>query len=388
VVAATDRYIAEDALELIDVEYEPLEPVVDARKAGLESSPNVLEGKDSNVAYDRRFVFGDAEAAFASADLIVREQFRWHRSSGNPIETCVCIADWNPFTGMLTLRGGHRSPHLILPALVISLGIPSQHVRIIQSPLGGSFGVKTFARYVVLISLMAKKLGGRTVKWTEDRIEHLVGNSSHAWDRHYDCELALKRDGTITGMKKQLRDDLGAFSEWLAIGMLLKPLLCLGSCYPSPTSTIPAKRHYQQNAPGPLRLFGLPRAAGSSAADRQGRQKLGLGNEIRRRNFIKEQFPYVSYPAMFTTAATTRLVSIAVGEIRLRSTRREQQVARSRSAAGYRCRQQPAGAHWTADAGGYRRAFSAASSPEGILLRRWLQQNHRGLGFPPEMEPT
>jgi len=126
VIAASDRYIAEDALELIDVEYEPLEPVVDALKAGSPSAPNVLEGKDSNVAYDRRFVFGDVDGVFASADLIVREQFRWHCSSGNPIETCVCIADWNPFNGMLTLRGGHRSPHLILPALVISLGIPSQ----------------------------------------------------------------------------------------------------------------------------------------------------------------------------------------------------------------------------------------------------------------------
>ena len=259
VVAATDRYIAEDALELIEIEYEPLEPVVDALKAGSALTPNVLESKDSNVAYDRRFLFGDVDGAFASADLIVREQFRWHRSSGNPIETCVCIADWNPFNGMLTLRGGHRSPHLVLPALVISLGISSQQVRIIQSPLGGSFGVKTFARYVVLIALMAKKLGGRPVKWTEDRIEHLIGNSSHAWDRHYDCELALKRDGTITGMKMQLVDDLGAFSEWLAIGMLLKPLLCLGSCYHIANVDYSCKGVVTNKTPqGPLRAFGLP----------------------------------------------------------------------------------------------------------------------------------
>jgi len=234
VVAATDRYIAEDALDLIEVEYEPLEPVVDALKAAAGGGPYVLEGKDSNVAYSRRFVFGDVEGAFANADLVVREKFRWFRSSGNPIETCVCIAEWNPVTNMLTLRGSHRSPHLILPALVVSLAIPSTHVRIIQSPLGGSFGVKTFARYVVLISLVAKKLGGRPVKWTEDRIEHLIGSSTHAWDRHYDCELALKRDGTITGMRVKLIDDLGAFSEWLAIGMLLKPLLALGSCYHVP----------------------------------------------------------------------------------------------------------------------------------------------------------
>src|SRR5262249_58181852 len=96
VVAASDRYVAEDALEPIDVEYEPLEPVVDAVGAAMGKGPHVLEGKYSNVAYDRRFAFGDVEGAFASADLVVRERFRWHRSSGNPIETCVCIADWNP----------------------------------------------------------------------------------------------------------------------------------------------------------------------------------------------------------------------------------------------------------------------------------------------------
>src|SRR5436190_1551189 len=208
------------------------------------------------------------------------------------------IADWNPFNGMLTLRGGHRSPHLILPALVISLGISSQQVRIIQSPLGGSFGVKTFARYVVLIALMAKKLGGRPVKWTEDRIEHLIGNSSHAWDRHYDCELALKGDGTIAGMKMQLVDDLGAFSEWLAIGMLLKPLLCLGSCYHIANVDYSCKGVITNKTPqGPLRAFGLPphfwviEQLIEIAA-----KKLGLeSNEVRRRNFIKkDQFPYVS----------------------------------------------------------------------------------------------
>src|SRR5438094_428560 len=334
VIAASDRYIAEDALELIAVEYEPLEPVVDALKAGSPSAPNVLEGKDSNVAYDRRFVFGDVDGAFANADLIVREQFRWHRSSGNPIETCVCIADWNPFNGMLTLRGGHRSPHLILPALVISLGISSQQVRIIQSPLGGSFGVKTFARYVVLIALMAKKLGGRPVKWTEDRIEYLIGNSSHAWDRHYDCELALKRDGTIAGMKMQLVDDLGAFSEWLAIGMLLKPLLCLGSCYHIANVDYSCKGVITNKTPqGPLRAFGLPphfwviEQLIEIAA-----KKLGLeSNEVRRRNFIKkDQFPYVSPSGnVYDSGDYEASLSLLLSKAGYDELRREQQVKRA-----------------------------------------------------------
>lgn len=298
VVAASDRYIAEDALELIEVEYEPLEPVVDAVKAAAGEGPYVLEGKETNLAYDRRFVFGDVEGAFAQADLVAREKFRWYRSSGNPIETCICIAEWNPVTSMLTLRGSHRSPHLILPALVISLGVPSTQVRIIQSPLGGSFGVKTFARYVILLSLMAKKLQGRPVKWTEDRIEHLVGSSTHAWDRHYDCELALKKDGTMTGLKVKLIDDLGAFAEWLAVGMLLKPLLALGSCYHIPNVEYVCKGVLTNKTPqGPLRAFGLPphywvlEQLMDMAATELGLDRM----EIRRLNFIKkESFPYVS----------------------------------------------------------------------------------------------
>src|SRR5439155_24867939 len=135
----SDRYVAEDALDLIDVEYEPLEPVIDPFKA-MGDAPAVLEGKDSNVPFARTFTFGDVDAAFAEADVVVKERFRWHRSSGNPIETCVCIAQWDTLTNELVLRGSHRSPHLVLPGLVGALGVSPNQVRIYTSPLGGSFG--------------------------------------------------------------------------------------------------------------------------------------------------------------------------------------------------------------------------------------------------------
>jgi CO/xanthine dehydrogenase Mo-binding subunit len=295
IVAATDRYVAEDALELIEVEYEPLEPVVDPFKAA-EGGPIVLEGKDSNVPYARTFSFGNPEEAFAQADVIVEDTFRWHRTSGNPIETCVCLAQWDPFANLLTLRGSHRSPHLILPAVVGSLGIPSSQVRIVQSPLGGSFGVKTFARYVVLISLLARKLGGRWVKWTEDRVEHLVGNSSHAWDRHHKAALALKRDGTITGLWIEVVDDFGAFSEWLGSGQIVKPITTFSGCYKIPAFAYECKVVLTNKVPqGPYRGFGLPshywvlEQLIDAAAERLGIDKA----EIRRRNFVRpEEFPF------------------------------------------------------------------------------------------------
>jgi CO/xanthine dehydrogenase Mo-binding subunit len=392
VVAASDRYIAEDALELIEVEYEPLEPLVDARSADSGAAPRVLEGKETNVAYDRHFVFGDVEGAFASADLIVGETFRWHRSSGNPIEACVCIADWNPVNGMLTLRGGHRSPHLILPAVVGSLDIPSQHVRIMQSPLGGSFGVKTFARYVVLISLMAKKLGGRTVKWTEDRIEHLIGNSSHAWDRHYDCEFALKRDGTITGMRMRLLDDLGAFSEWLAIGMLLKPLLCLASCYHIANVDYSCKGVLTNKTPqGPLRAFGLPPHFWAiEQVIEVAARKLGIdANEIRRRNFIKkDQFPYTSPSGnIYDSGNYEGSLDLLLAKAGYDQLRREQQQGRAAGkllGIGIASSIEPGLTGPPMLALASPRIFTRTSSPEGILVRiDSFGKIIAELGFPP-----
>jgi len=296
IVAARDRYIAEDALELIQVDYEPLEPVVDAVKAARGEGPVVLEGKENNIAYARKFSYGDTQGAFTEADCIVKEKFRWHRSSGNSIETCVCIADWDPVTNLLTLRGSHRSPHLILPALVFALGLPSSNIRIIQSNLGGSFGVKTFARYVTLLSLLAKKLGGRPVKWTEDRIEHMIGNSSHAWDRFYECELALKRDGTMTAFRVNMIDDMGAFSEWLAVGMVIKPILAFGSCYHIPSFEYDCKAVLTNKVPqGPMRAFGLPPHfwALEQLMDMAAKELRMDPVELRRHNLIpKDAFPY------------------------------------------------------------------------------------------------
>ncbi|HLG72978.1 MAG TPA: xanthine dehydrogenase family protein molybdopterin-binding subunit [Chloroflexota bacterium] len=294
-VAATDRYIAEDALDLIEVDYEPLEPVVDPLKA-IEGGEPILEGKDSNVPFARTFTFGEVQEAFAQADIVVKERFRWHRSSGNPIETCVCLAEWDSFTNNLTLRGSHRSPHLVLPGVVAALGLSPNNIRIYTSPLGGSFGTKTFVRYVILTALMSKKAGGRPVKWTEDRIEHLVGNATHAWDRYQDCELALKSDGTFLGLRMKVVDDWGASTEWLSTGQLVKPIISYCSTYKIPAFEYDATGVLTNKlAQGPYRGFGLPShywmldQLVDIAAERVGLDRA----EIRRRNFIrKEEFPY------------------------------------------------------------------------------------------------
>ncbi|MBI2756871.1 MAG: xanthine dehydrogenase family protein molybdopterin-binding subunit [Chloroflexi bacterium] len=296
IVAAEDRYVAEDALELIEVDYEPLEPMVNALEAADGKGPVVLEGKDTNVMYARKFTFGDVDTAFAEADLVVNEDSRWHRSAGNPIETCVCIARWDPFDQSLTLEGSHRSPLLVMPALVGALGLSPTQIRIYTSPLGGSFGVKTFARYVILLSLLAKKLGGRPVKWTEDRIEHLAGNSSHAWDRHHNAAMAVRQDGTITAVRIRAMDDFGAFGEWLGVGQIVKPITIFPGCYRIPAYEYDCAAVLTNKVPqGPYRGFGLPshywvlEQLVDLAAE-----KLGMDRaEIRRKNFIRrDEFPY------------------------------------------------------------------------------------------------
>src|SRR5256712_1344215 len=202
-------------------------------------------------------------------------------------------------------------------------------------------------------------------------------NRRQAGARHYDCELALKRDGTITGMKMQLVDDLGAFAEWLAIGMLLKPLLCLGSCYHIANVDYSCKGVITNKTPqGPLRAFGLPphfwviEQLIEIAA-----KKLGLeSNEVRRRNVIKKnQFPYVSPSGnVYDSGDYEASLSLLLSKAGYDELRREQQVARAEGrllGIGVVSSIEPGLTGPPMLALASPRIFSRTSSPEGILLR-------------------
>jgi 2-furoyl-CoA dehydrogenase large subunit len=169
VVVARDRYLAEDALELIDVEYEPLEPVLDA-EAAVET--------DACVS-DRSFHYGDVEGALAGADLVVSERFRFPRWSCTPVECYGVVADWSAAEGSLTAWANFQGPFTLHSAAAAALGLPGSKLRLITPPdSGGSFGIKSavFA-YVVLMGLASRKLGV-PVRWIEDRLEHLAASSS------------------------------------------------------------------------------------------------------------------------------------------------------------------------------------------------------------------
>jgi 2-furoyl-CoA dehydrogenase large subunit len=197
VVVARDRYTAEDALELIDVEYEPLDPVMDAEQG--------------EVVSDRSFSYGDPDSAFAAADLVVRERFRYPRWTACPVECFGVVADWNEATGVLTAWANFQGPFTLHSVAAGALGLPGSKLRLITPPnSGGSFGIKaTVYVYVVLMGLASRKLGV-PVRWTEDRLEHLAGSSAST-ARITDLEAAFTSEGELLALRYDVIEDVGAY---------------------------------------------------------------------------------------------------------------------------------------------------------------------------------
>ena len=295
-VAATSRYVAEDAQELIDIEYEPLPPVVDAFEAMKPGGPLILEEKGTNVVYQRKFQWGEVEKAFRDADHVFSEKFRWNRLGANPMETFGVISQWDAVEGTLTCRGSYQAQGYMGLAASAVLQIPAHKIRMISHPHGGSFGGKGGTRGTCITAMLSRKAGGRPVKWIEDRMEYLLGGAGQAWDRHYEVSLAAKSDGTLTGLRVKLVDDLGGTPEGAGAIGAAKPLASFTGCYTIPTAEYDLTLVLTNKLPtGPYRGMGPPphNWVLEQMVDGAARE-LGLDPaEIRRKNFIpKESFPY------------------------------------------------------------------------------------------------
>ncbi len=202
VVVARDRYVAEDALELIAVEYEPLDPVLDPLEAAR--TPSL-------VASDRSFAYGDPDGALAAADVVVRERFSFPRWSAMPVECSGVIADWDASSSTLTAWTNFQGPFTLHSVAASSLGLPGGRLRLITPPdSGGSFGIKSAVYvYVVLMGLASQKLGV-PVRWIEDRLEHLTA-SSCATARVTDVEAGFSADGELLAIRYDAVEDVGAY---------------------------------------------------------------------------------------------------------------------------------------------------------------------------------
>lgn len=293
-VAAVSRYVAEDAVDLIEVEYELLPPVVDARSALEAGSPLLYEERGTNAIYQRHFKWGDVDAAFAGADLVVTGGYRFPRISGNPMETNGCIVRWDPFADEVTAWGPFQGPMTELARVARLLRLPTNRVRLIGQPHGGSFGSKVFTRYVVAAALLSKRAGGRSVKWIEDRIEHLRAGESDAWERSYEGALAFTKAGKATAFRIACLDDWGASCDFA--GMALKPIVQFTGPYEIPAceydlSVVATNKNPQ----GAYRGYGPPpQDLLLEWLMDQGARELDLDPaEIRRRNYIPpDKFPY------------------------------------------------------------------------------------------------
>ena len=295
-VAAVSRYVAEDALERIEVDYDPLDAVADPFAAMDPQSPLVLEEHGTNVMMQRVFTWGEVEEAFAAAAHVFTERFRWNRVGANPIETYGAVCEWDPATLELTIRGSIQSPAFTALGRAGVLGIPSNKVNVKSHPHGGSFGGKGGARGTDITCMLSRKAGGRPVKWIEDRVEYLTSGGSQAWDRHYEASLAVDADGRVTGLRVGLVDDLGASGEGFGAISAAKPLAAFTGPYTIPvaeydltlvaTNKLPASP-YRGMGPPP-HFFVLEQMMDIAARD------LGVDPaQFRRQNFIApEQFPY------------------------------------------------------------------------------------------------
>ncbi|MFI7081140.1 aerobic carbon-monoxide dehydrogenase large subunit [Micromonospora sp. NPDC049903] len=214
-VVAEDRYAARDALELIDVEYDILDPVVDVRRALQPDAPVIrddLEGKANNHCFD--WETGDeaaTEAAFARADVVVSEDIVYPRVHPAPMETCGALADFDPIEGKLRLWSTTQAPHAHRTLYAIVAGIPEHKIQVIAPDIGGGFGNKVPIYPGYVCAIVASIVTGKPVKWMEDRSENLI-STGFARDYIMRGEIAATRDGKILAIRTNVLADHGAFN--------------------------------------------------------------------------------------------------------------------------------------------------------------------------------
>ena len=289
-VVAASRYAAEDALEQIDVEYEPLPVVADPEAALGDGGPLVHEDAGTNVLLSRTFGQGDVAAAFRDA-TVVGDRFRFHRHAGVALENRACLAEYQSGPGLLTLWSSTQIPGIVRDGLADLLELPSVRIRVVAPDVGGGFGLKTVL-YPEEIAVCALAMAlGRPVKWVGDRREDLL-TSTQAWDEIVEADLALSADGGIVGLRARVIADIGAYSiyPWTASIEVIQVVSFLPGPYRVPHYHAEAFGVATNKAPmGPYRGVGRPVSAFVMEAllDR-GARRLGLDPvDVRRRNLLR-----------------------------------------------------------------------------------------------------
>jgi carbon-monoxide dehydrogenase large subunit len=218
VVVADTRYQAQDAVDLIDVDYEPLPVVIDPRRASEAGAPELHKDIARNVAFHWTVAGGDIDAAFARADVVVKDRIIQQRLIPTAIEPRAAVAQFQPATGELTLWNTTQNPHIVRFACSVVTGVPEDKLRVIAPEVGGGFGSK-IAQYPgdFITAFCAMKLG-RPVKWTETRRENYQA-TTHGRDHVQEVELAATKEGKLLGLRCTVWAGMGAYLSTAAPGI-------------------------------------------------------------------------------------------------------------------------------------------------------------------------
>ena len=339
-VIAETAYIANDALELIDVDYDPLDAVTTPQQAVAEGAPLIRddkEGQDSNHIYS--WESGDKEktdAAFADADVVVSLDTHYPRSHPAPLETCGCVADINPATGQATIYMTSQAPHLIRTVFALVAGLPEENIRVISPDIGGGFGNKVPVYPGYVVATAASLLLGHPVKWIEDRTENLI-STGFARDFHMHGEMALTKDGTMQGLRVSLLADEGAFHadaqpSKFKVGLFH---IVTGS-YDLPAAHVSAEGAYTNKAPGGVAYRCSFRVTEASYLIERLVQNAAYEldmdpSELRLKNFIdKDQFPYESATGfVYDSGDYHGAMNLALEKVGYADLRKEQEAGRA-----------------------------------------------------------
>src|SRR5712691_4342425 len=338
-VIAETVYTAHDALELIDVDYDPLTAVTTPQQA-LEADAPIIrddkEGQTDNRVY--HWESGDAEAterAVAEADRVVTLATHYPRCHPSPLECCACIADLDPATGRATIYMTSQAPHVHRTVFALVAGLPEQNIRIISPDIGGGFGNKVPVYPGYVVATAASLLIGRPVKWIEDRTGNLI-STGFARDFYMTGELALNAEGKMLALRVKMLSDQGyAYADAQPTKLKAGLFHIVTGSYDIPAAHVVTEGAYTNKAPGGVAYrcsfrvteasFFIERLVQTAAYE------LGIEPaELRRKNFIRpDQFPYTSATGFeYDSGDYEQALDLVLEKSEYRAFREEQKRAR------------------------------------------------------------
>ncbi len=334
-VVAEDPYVAHDALELIEVDYEPLDAVVTPQEALAEGAPIIRDDKEEKT--DNRVYHweaGDKEAtdsAFERADRVVHLTTFYPRCHPAPLECCGCVADVNPASGKATIYMTSQAPHVHRTVFALVAGLPEQNIQIISPDIGGGFGNKVPVYPGYVVATAASLLLGHPVKWIEDRTGNLI-STGFARDFHMEGELALTNEGKMVGLRVRMLSDQGySYADAQPSKFRAGLFHVVTGSYDIPAAHVVTDGAYTNKAPGGVAYrcsfrvteasFFIERLVQTAAYE------LDMDPaELRRMNFIRaDQFPYTSATGfVYDSGDYERALDLALEKSGYRELREEQ----------------------------------------------------------------